>query len=113
MSDARQPADPVVFHADLAGLTSSSPDSIISRTLHTDDRARIILFTFAPGQELSEHTASVPATLYFVKGTADLTLGQEAHQAGPGTFAHMPANLPHSIAAKEEVIMLLTMYKGS
>lgn len=105
-------SDPVIYHADLAGPTTASPESIISRTLHTDDRARIILFTFAPGQELSEHTASVPATLYFVRGMADLTLGDQAVQAGPGTFAHMPANLPHSITAKEEVIMLLTMYKG-
>jgi len=104
--------DSALYHADLADLTSASPDSIISRTLVTDDKVRVILFTFAPGQELSEHTASVAASLYFVKGRADLTLGEEAMPAGPGTWAHMPPNMAHSILAHEETVMLLTMYKG-
>ncbi len=101
-----------LYHADLTALAVASPDSIISRTLVTDDKVRVILFTFAPGQELSEHTASVAASLYFVKGRADLTLGDEAQGAGPGTWAHMPPNLPHSILAHDETVMLLTMYKG-
>jgi len=104
--------DSVIYHANLADLTSAGPDRIISRTLSLDDQARVILFTFAPGQELSEHTASVAASLYFVRGTADLTLGEDAFQAGPGTWAHMPPNLSHSIRAHDEVVMLLTMYKG-
>ena len=101
-----------LYQADVTTLTAASPDSIISRTLVNDDTVRVILFTFAPGQELSEHTASVAASLYFVKGTADLTLGDEAKEAGPGTWAHMPPNLPHSILAHDETVMLLTMYKG-
>lgn len=102
----------VIYHANLADLTAVSPDSIISRTLSLDDQARAILFTFAPGQELSEHTASVAADIYIVKGTADLTLGEETVQAGPGTWAHMPPNLSHGVRAHDEVVMLLTMYKG-
>ncbi len=101
-----------VFHPDLTSLAAASPDSIISRTLVTDDKARVILFTFAPGQELSEHTASVAASLYFVAGSADVMLGDQAAKAGPGFWAHMPPNLPHSIFAHEETVMLLTMYKG-
>lgn len=103
---------PALYHADLSELAPASPDSIISRTLVTDDKARVILFTFAPGQELSEHTASVAATLYFIRGSADVTLGDQAAKAGPGFWAHMPPNMPHSIFAHEETVMLLTMYKG-
>ena len=36
-------------------------DSIVSRTLWTAERVKAVLFGFAPGQELSEHTASTPA----------------------------------------------------
>ena len=38
-------------------------DSIISRTLHNDEQTKVILFAFAAGQELSEHTAAMPAML--------------------------------------------------
>jgi quercetin dioxygenase-like cupin family protein len=92
---------------DLVGETP--PGSIVSRTFYKDDDARAILFAFAPGETLSEHTASVPAILHFLSGTAVLTIGSETTQAGPGTWAHMAANVPHSILAQEEVKMLLLM----
>lgn len=85
------------------------PDSIISRTVYTGDQVKVILFAFAPGQELSEHTASVPAILHFLEGEARLTLGNDAYEAKPGTWVHMPARLPHSVFAKSRVKMLLIM----
>ena len=87
------------------------PDSILSRTLFRDEHVKAILFGFAAGQELSEHTASTPVILHFVQGTARLTLGGDAMQAGPGTWVHMPANLKHSIKAKTPVVMLLVLLK--
>jgi hypothetical protein len=32
------------------------PDSIVSRTFYSDEQMKAILFGFAAGQELSEHT---------------------------------------------------------
>jgi quercetin dioxygenase-like cupin family protein len=87
------------------------PDSIISRTFHEDERMKVILFAFAQGQELSEHTASQPAMLLFLGGEADLKLGEDEHKAHAGTWVHMPAKLPHSIKAETETIMLLMLYK--
>lgn len=83
------------------------PDSILSRTLYEDDQVKAILFGFAPGQELSEHTASVPAVIHFLKGTADLVLGEDERKAQPGTWVHMPARQSHSIQAQSEVLMML------
>ena len=95
---------------DLAGLVSQiSEDTIVSRTVYQDGQLKAILFGFAPGQELSEHTAARPAILHFLKGEAELTLGQDASSAGPGTWAYMEAHLRHSILAKTEVVMLLLM----
>ncbi|MGD2156053.1 MAG: cupin domain-containing protein [Anaerolineales bacterium] len=87
------------------------PDSILSRTFHQDDHSRVVLFGFAPGQELSEHTASKPAILLFLKGEAELILGQDQLSAKTGTFVHMPAHLPHSIYANTSVIMLLILFE--
>jgi hypothetical protein len=36
-------------------------DGTLSRTLHRDDRVKIVVFGFAGGQELSQHTAAVPS----------------------------------------------------
>ena len=83
------------------------PDSIVSRTFYEADRLKAILFGFAPGQELSEHTSARPAILHFLAGEADLTLGEDSMSVQTGSWATMQPHLPHSIVAKTEVIMLL------
>lgn len=88
------------------------PGSILSRTLYDDDHVKATLFGFAAGQELSEHTASMPAILHFVEGSARLTLAGDAVKAGPGTWVHMPAWLKHSVYAETDVVMLLLLLKG-
>lgn len=95
---------------DLGSLVAEAPEnSIVSRTVYKDKDARVILFAFAPGEKLSEHTSSYPAILHFLQGEAAVTLGAEKISARPGTWVHMAANLPHSIEAETEVQMLLTM----
>jgi quercetin dioxygenase-like cupin family protein len=67
------------YFADLAAeLPPVTPDSIISRTVYGDARVKVVLFGFAAGQELSEHTASMPALLHILSGQARLTLGGDA-----------------------------------
>lgn len=87
-------------------------DSILSRTIHNDEQVKVVLFSFAVGQELSEHTASTPAVIHILTGTARLTLGSEIVDAQEGTWVHMPAQLPHSVLAKTPVILLLLLLKG-
>lgn len=84
-------------------------DSILSRTFYNGDEMKGILFAFAAGQELSEHTAARPAILHFLSGEARLTLGEDAMDAQPGTWVHMPARLPHSVYAKTPVTMVLLL----
>jgi quercetin dioxygenase-like cupin family protein len=88
-------------------LPEIPPDSIVSRTFYSDDQAKVILFGFAKGQELSEHTASKPAILHFIQGEAQLTLGKDQFAAHAGTWVHMPAHMAHSILAKTPVVMML------
>jgi quercetin dioxygenase-like cupin family protein len=90
-------------------IDSFPPDSILSRTVYQDDSLKTILFAFQPGQELSEHTAAVPAVLQFIKGQAQVVLGEQKKLAQGGTWIHLPANLPHSILAETETYMLLTL----
>lgn len=86
-------------------------DGIISRTICNDERLKAVVFGFGEGQELSEHTASLPAVMHFLSGSAEVTLGGETIVASPGTWVHMPAGLPHRILAKTAVVMLLSLLK--
>ncbi len=101
-----------IFVDDLRMQARPPENGILSQTLQNGDGTKVVLFGFAAGQELSAHTAPFPAMLVFLKGEASLDLGGEARQANEGTFAYMPANLPHTIKARTEVVMLLTMVKG-
>lgn len=85
------------------------PDSIVSRTFYKDDQIRAIAFGFAPGQELSEHTASMPAVIHILSGEGTLTFGEEVKSAKPGVWAWMPANLSHSVVADTDLRMLLLL----
>jgi quercetin dioxygenase-like cupin family protein len=105
---------PYLFIPDLiAQLPEIPPDSIVSRTYHSDGQLKAILFGFAPGQELSEHTASRPAILHFMKGEAKLTLGGETQHASAGTWVFMQPRLPHSIEAQTELVMLLYLLESA
>jgi quercetin dioxygenase-like cupin family protein len=92
-------------------LAAAPAESIVSRSLYGDDQVKAVLFSFAPGQELSEHTAATPAILHILQGEAELTLGGQPRAAGPGTWVHLPARLPHALVARTPVTMLLLLLK--
>src|SRR5215472_12309011 len=97
--------------SDLTKEVQPPDKGILSRTLFSDDRLKVVLFGFAPGEELSEHTASMPAVQHFLQGEARLSLGDDTLEAKPGTWVHMPKGLRHSVQAKTAVVMLLLLLK--
>jgi quercetin dioxygenase-like cupin family protein len=97
--------------SDLAKEVQPPDKGILSRTLYNDDRLKVVLFGFAQGEELSEHTASLPAILHFFQGEATVTLGDDWNEAKPGTWVHMPSGLRHRIQAKTLVVLLLLLMK--
>lgn len=103
---------PIYTHLlDLVQEANPPADGILSRTVFQDERIKAVLFGFGVGQELSEHTAAKPAMLFFVKGEADVGLGEDMQAAQAGTWVHMPAGLKHSIKAKTPLVMLLVLLK--
>ena len=82
---------------------------IHSRTVHSGDGVRVVLFGFAAGEELSKHTASRPAAIHVLSGAFDITLAGERVDGTPGTWVHMAAGTPHALRAREPGRMLLTL----
>lgn len=105
-------SDLYIYHPDLSEHAPMPENGILSRTIQNDDRSKVIQFVFAPGQELSAHTAPMPAMLYFVSGEARLKLGTEFQDAKTGTFVYMTPKLEHGIQARTETVMLLVMFKN-
>lgn len=94
---------------DLREPVSTPADGIVSRTIHRDDDIRVVLFSFAAGQQLSDHTAAVPVTIEIVDGEADIGIGGTRIEGRPGTWLHLAANTPHSIQARTSLTLLLTL----
>ena len=98
---------------DLTGEIQVPEKGILSNTLFNDDAIKLVLFGFAPGQELTAHTAPMPATIQILSGKAEIKLGADTVQAGPGCLIHMQPQLPHGIVAKSPLLMLLTLVKAA
>jgi len=96
-------------------LAELAPDvpagSILSRTFYKDDRLSAVLFSFAAGEELSEHTSAFPAVLHFLSGRARLRLGNDETTVEAGAWARMTPNLPHTVVAETDVVMLLLLLR--
>jgi quercetin dioxygenase-like cupin family protein len=88
-------------------------DGTLSRTIHRDDYVKIVLFGFAGGQELSQHTAAVPAIVEILQGDARVTLDGEEKELSAGSWVYMEAKLSHAVYARTDVVMLLTMLTGA
>ena len=97
--------------ADLASMTEVADKGIVSKSIVENEHHKIVHFTFAPGQELSEHTASVPAVIHILRGRGIVVLDGVEHEAGPGKLYYMPADLKHAVQAREELVFLLTMFR--
>jgi quercetin dioxygenase-like cupin family protein len=103
---------PYVFIENLNDHAPLPPNGILSRTLQADARSKTIQFCFAPGQELSAHTATCPALIYVISGEAELQLGADVKQVQAGAMAYMEPRLEHAIRARTEVVLLLVMFKS-
>jgi quercetin dioxygenase-like cupin family protein len=97
------------FH--LSKLTDYQEGSIVSRTLAQRNGGTLTLFAFDAGQSLSEHSAPFDAIVQIIEGQAELVIGGEKVIAQSGQTVLMPANIPHSVNARQQFKMLLIMIR--
>ena len=95
----------------LAEETKFAPNGIVSRTLLRTDTTRVVLFGFAGGQELTEHTSTQQAVIQILSGECEFSLGGEARVVKAGDLIYMPPNLKHAVKATKPFSMLLTLTK--
>ena len=99
---------------DLTNETKFAANGIVSRTILNTAHSRTVLFGFAEGQELSEHTSTQHALIQVLSGECEFRLDGKVHTLKAGAFLHMPPNLRHAVQAKQPFStfsMLLTLVK--
>ena len=95
----------------LAEETQFASNGIVSRTLLNTAGVRTVLFGFAEGQELSEHTSTQHALIQIVSGACEFSLAGKPRLLQAGDLLYMPPNLAHAVRATKPFSMLLTLFK--
>lgn len=94
----------------LSDAAHVAPAGIVSRTLLQSPDARVVLFTFADGQELTGHSSTRRALVQILEGACDFLFAGRWERLAAGTFLHLPPNHPHAVrAAAGPFSMLLTL----
>ena len=86
-------------------------NGIVSRTVLRTANSRVVLFGFAEGQELTEHTSTQHALIQILSGECEFSLAGKPHVMKAGDLLYMPPHLPHSVRATQQFSMLLTLSK--
>src|ERR1041385_8985343 len=95
----------------LPNETQSAPNGIVSRTLLRTTNSRVVLFGFAAGQELTEHTSTQNALIEILSGECEFSLAGKPQTLKSGDLLFMPAHLKHAVRATKPFSMLLTLSK--
>jgi quercetin dioxygenase-like cupin family protein len=66
------------------------------------------VIALAAGQELAEHSAPGQATVLVLRGRATIRFDGQERTGGGGALLLVPAE-PHSVAAHEDTVLLLTL----
>lgn len=91
--------------------TKFALNGIVSRTILRTPNTRVVLFGFAEGQELTEHTSTQHAIIQILSGECEFALAGKPQTLKAGDLLYMPPNLPHAVKATTQFSMLLTFSK--
>ncbi|MBI2842981.1 MAG: cupin domain-containing protein [Armatimonadetes bacterium] len=85
-------------------------EGVLSKTVSETDSGEIDLFMMPKGERISGHAASRDAAVHVLRGEVDFRVGQEWHHLKPGDLLYMEAGLEHELAAREDLVFVLTLF---
>lgn len=99
--------DPIT--KDLEKMMEFPKEGIFSKVLVKTDISNHTLMCLAKGSDISEHTSTREAAVTVLKGRGTFVLNGREIKMKPGVFIFMPSNAPHSLSAKEDLVILLSL----
>lgn len=82
---------------DLGKIESYSSDRPIAHTVHEHKDLGAKLICFEPGQGFDPHHTGAEAFFLVVKGTGEISIGDEVYQVSPGQVVPAPPQTDHGI----------------
>lgn len=104
---------PYALFADLVVEAPIPARGILSQTLSNEAGIELLLFAFAAGEQLSEHTSARPAIIHVLSGEGDLTVAGDSIQVAPGTWVRMEPDTTHALVARSPLVMALYLLPRS
>ncbi len=95
----------------LVDLVDFEEGRVVSRTLAQNKGVSLTLFAFDAGEGLSTHSAPGDAMACILDGEAVINIDGKEIIAPKGGVVVMPADVPHSVTAKQRFKMILTVVK--
>jgi len=93
----------------IKSLIEYPKSGILSKHLVNTLAMDVTLFCEAKGSEMSEHTSSREAFIYFLEGSGIFYLRKKPIKIFPGLSIHMKKNMPHSLKIKKNTAFLLIL----
>ena len=91
-------------------------EATTSRTVVSNDAARVVSFAMDAGQELTDHSAPRPAVIQVVEGNLTLTVAAQRHELVAGDAVYLAPNERHAVVAMTPcrfVLVLVTAAKAA
>lgn len=107
LKQEREQGSLIVF--DLEQLSNFHDEHLNVQILSDIGSARLVLFSFRAGQQLKEHTTSSQIIVQALSGEMTFTAQGSSVPLRPGTLIQLEAQIPHSVVAQSDAVMLLTL----
>ena len=94
---------------DMRKLTRYREEGPFVQVLSDIGAARVVLFAFRAGQQLKAHRTSSQILVQALRGRITFTTAGDSVKMQAGMILQVEANVPHSVLAQTDAVMLLTM----
>lgn len=103
-----------IQHSQVLDLKTEVPieeEQMLSKTLVQRKDLGMTIFSLDKDQEIGRHSSPGDAMVNILSGLAEITIDEEVFEVAAGQTIVMPANILHSLYAKEAFQMLLVVVK--
>jgi quercetin dioxygenase-like cupin family protein len=101
------PGNLILFN--IRQLTQFRADRPYVQVLSDLGAARVVLFAFRAGQQLKEHRTSSQLLVQVLRGRIIFATADNSVSLQAGMVLQLEENVPHTVIARTDAIMLLTM----
>lgn len=89
------------------------PGATTSRALLDNDAVRVVAFAFDAGEQLTEHTASMPVVVQVVRGRLRFDLEGAEHVLAASDVVYLAPGAAHALVAEEASLVTLVMLRAN